>query len=98
MLEILTRAGSFIAIIVLGYVLKKIGVFREEDFGVLSKIVIRITLPAAIITSFAGKQKRACPVKPDKTRPQTSTYMTKGESEKFSSNSPFHPLFSPSKP
>ena len=56
MLQILTRAGSFIAIIVLGYVLKKIGVFREEDFGVLSKIVIRITLPAAIITSFAGKE------------------------------------------
>ena len=56
MLEILTRAGSFIAIIVLGYVLKRIGVFREEDFGVLSKICIRITLPAAIITSFAGKE------------------------------------------
>ena len=56
MLEILTRAGSFIAIIVLGFVLKKIGVFREEDFGVLSKVCIRITLPAAIITSFAGKQ------------------------------------------
>ena len=56
MLDILTRAGSFIAIIVLGYVLKKIGVFREEDFGILSKICIRITLPAAIITSFAGKE------------------------------------------
>ena len=54
MLEILTRAGSFVAIIVLGFVLKKIGVFREEDFGVLSRITIRITLPAAIITSFAG--------------------------------------------
>ena len=56
MLEILTRAGSFIAIIVLGYILKKVGVFKEEDFGVLSKICIRITLPAAIITSFAGKE------------------------------------------
>ena len=56
MLQILTRAGSFIAIIVLGYVLKRIGVFKEEDFGVLSKICIRITLPAAIITSFAGKE------------------------------------------
>ena len=56
MLDILTRAGSFIAIIVLGYVLKKIGVFKEEDFGVLSKICIRITLPGAIITSFAGKE------------------------------------------
>lgn len=56
MVEILTRAGSFIAIIVLGYVLKRIGVFREEDFGILSKLCIRITLPAAIITSFAGKE------------------------------------------
>ena len=55
MLEILTRAGSFIAIIVLGYVLKRIGVFKEQDFGILSKICIRITLPAAIVTSFAGK-------------------------------------------
>lgn len=55
-MEILTRAGSFVAIIVLGFVLKKIGVFRKEDFSVLSKICIRITLPAAIITSFAGKQ------------------------------------------
>lgn len=53
---ILTRAGSFIAIIVLGYLLQKIGVFKEEDFGILSKICIRITLPAAIITSFAGKE------------------------------------------
>jgi len=56
MLQILTRAGSFIAIIVLGYVLKRAGVFKEEDFGVLSKICIRITLPGAIITSFAGKE------------------------------------------
>ena len=56
MLEILTRAGSFIAIIVLGFVLKKIGVFKVEDFSLLSKITIRITLPAAIITSFAGKE------------------------------------------
>ena len=56
MLEILTRAGSFVAIIILGFVLKKIGVFKEEDFSVLSKITIRITLPAAIITSFAGKE------------------------------------------
>ena len=55
MLEILMRAGSFIAIIVLGYVLKKIGFFKQEDFPLLSRITIRITLPCAIITSFAGK-------------------------------------------
>ena len=53
--DILTRAGSFVAIILLGILLKRIGVFKESDFGLLSKICIRITLPAAIITSFAGK-------------------------------------------
>ncbi|MBQ8688648.1 MAG: hypothetical protein IJ512_08950, partial [Ruminococcus sp.] len=43
------------------------------------------------------KTKKAGSVSLNKTRPQTSTYMTKGESEKSSSNSPFHPLFLPSK-
>ena len=55
MLEILTRAGCFIAIIILGYTLRRVGFFKEDDFKVLSKIVLKITLPAAIITSFAGK-------------------------------------------
>lgn len=56
MLDIIMRAGSFIAIIVMGFVLKKIGFFKDEDFQLLSKITIRITLPCAIITSFTGKQ------------------------------------------
>lgn len=56
MLEVLSRAGCFVAIIVLGYALRKKGVFKEEDFRVLSKIVIKVTLPAAIVTSFAGKE------------------------------------------
>lgn len=55
MLDILMRAGCFVGIILLGYFLKKIGFFKQEDFTVLSKITIRITLPCAIITSFAGK-------------------------------------------
>lgn len=55
MLDIIMRAGSFISIILMGYLLKKIGFFKQEDFTVLSKITIRITLPCAIITSFAGK-------------------------------------------
>lgn len=56
MADILLRAGSFISIIVLGYVLKKIGFFKDEDFTILSRITIRITLPATIVTSFAGKE------------------------------------------
>ena len=56
MLDVLIRAGSFVAIIFLGYILRKIGVFRKEDFKVLSIVVLKITLPAAIVVSFAGTQ------------------------------------------
>lgn len=56
MVDILIRAGSFIGIIILGYILKKIGFFKDEDFTILSRITIRITLPATIVTSFAGKE------------------------------------------
>ena len=55
MVEILTRAGCFATIIVLGMALRKLGVFRASDFRVLSTIVIKITLPATIISSFAGQ-------------------------------------------
>jgi predicted permease len=54
MSDILTHAGSFIGIILLGYILKCIGFFKKEDFTILSRITLRITLPATIITSFAG--------------------------------------------
>ena len=56
MLEVLTRAGSFVAIIFLGYFLKRIGVFKDSDFAVLSNITLKITLPAAVITNFANKE------------------------------------------
>ena len=35
---ILMRAGSFMAVIILGYVLKKVGFFKEDDFYVMSKL------------------------------------------------------------
>ena len=52
-LGVLAKAFAFMGIIVLGYTLKKIHVFKPEDFYVLSKIVIRITLPCAIISNFS---------------------------------------------
>lgn len=55
MADILTRAGCFISIILLGYILRRIGFFKKEDFHLLSKIVVRITLTAAIVTNFAGR-------------------------------------------
>ena len=56
MSDIIIRAGSFIAIVFLGYFLRRIGFFKKEDFGVISKIVIRITLPAALVVSFSGQE------------------------------------------
>ncbi len=55
MQEILGRAGCFVAIIIMGYILRKKNFFKEGDFTVLSKIVLKITLPAAIVSSFASK-------------------------------------------
>jgi predicted permease len=56
MADILIRAGSFVGIILIGFLLKKAGIFREQDFSVLSNTVMKVTFPAAIITNFAGKQ------------------------------------------
>lgn len=56
MQEILVRAGCFVGIILLGYLMRRAGVFKESDFTVLSKIVVKITLPAAIVSSFNGKE------------------------------------------
>ena len=56
MLNILIKAGCYIAIIILGIVLRQAGFFKESDFSVLSKIVIRITLPAALIVNAATRE------------------------------------------
>lgn len=44
------------AIIILGWTLRRLGFFKEGDFQVLSKIVLRITLPASIVYSFSDKE------------------------------------------
>lgn len=54
MAEVLMKAGSFVAIIIMGNLLRRIGFFKEEDFYILSKIVLKITLPAAIVSNFTG--------------------------------------------
>lgn len=56
MQNILIRAGSYVAIIIFGFILRRIGFFKESDFSVLSKIVVRITLPAALIVNAATRE------------------------------------------
>ena len=53
MSEILIRAGCFVAIIAMGFLLRRLGFFKEGDFRVISQITLKLTLPAAIVVSFA---------------------------------------------
>lgn len=54
MLEVLGKAGAFIAVIVLGCILRRISFFELKDFYLVSKVVIHITLPCAIINNFSN--------------------------------------------
>lgn len=52
--QVLTKALAFIAIIALGYLLKRCGFFKAQDYELVAKIVLNVTLPCAVITSFAA--------------------------------------------
>lgn len=52
--EILIKACGFLFMIALGFTLKRIGLFSLEDSGFLSKLVLKVTLPMAIIKNFQG--------------------------------------------
>lgn len=54
MQEILIKAGCYVAIILLGIVLRRTGFFGEGDFALITKLVMKVTLPAALIYSSAG--------------------------------------------
>lgn len=54
MLEVLGKAAAFIAVIALGYLLKRMSFFELKDFYLVSKVVIHITLPCAIINNFSS--------------------------------------------
>lgn len=49
---ILIKAAGLALMIFAGYGLKRLGVFRGEDAKVLSRIIIHLTLPAALVVSF----------------------------------------------
>nr|WP_288825697.1 AEC family transporter [uncultured Clostridium sp.] len=53
MTAVLVRAAAFVAIIIMGYLLKRAGFFQAKDFYLFSRIVIKITLPAAIVSNFS---------------------------------------------
>ncbi|WP_040162345.1 AEC family transporter [Nigerium massiliense] len=50
--EVFVRAAVLIAIIGMGYGIKRLGWVSLDDFPTISRVVLRITLPCALITSF----------------------------------------------
>lgn len=52
-MTVLTNAVSLIAIIIVGYILKRAGVLHTSDFPTISKLILWLTLPCAVITNFS---------------------------------------------
>ena len=50
----LLQAVGFLLIIFVAYILKKAGIFKTSDGHILSKLIVNLTLPAAIIVGFNG--------------------------------------------
>ena len=51
---ILLRAFSLVFFLVLGVLLKKLNVLHQSDFTALSRIVMRVTLPCAVLVNLNG--------------------------------------------
>lgn len=54
MAAVLVKSASFLFVILLGILFRSVGIFGEKDHKVISNIVLKITLPAAVITSTAN--------------------------------------------
>lgn len=50
---VLTKVAAFVLIIIGAYCLKRIHFFRAEDFRLIAAIVLKITLPCAVISNFS---------------------------------------------
>lgn len=54
MLQVLLKSAAFIFLIALGYFFKRIGFFGPQDYKIPVKIVANITMPCAVLVSFAS--------------------------------------------
>ena len=52
--DILIKAFSFVLIIIIGYAFKRRGIFGPRDYKIITRIIMNITLPCALITGFKG--------------------------------------------
>ena len=62
MQNVLLKAFSFVIIIALGYILKHFGLFKEHEKSVLTRLLMNVTMPCALLVSFAGSAGSGLPV------------------------------------
>lgn len=53
-MEVFPKIAAFLCAILLGYLLKRKGFFGPTDYKILVKIVLNITMPCAVLVSFAS--------------------------------------------
>ncbi len=54
MAQVLLKASAYVFVIALGYILKRLRFFKPDDYKLILKITLNITMPAAVITNFAA--------------------------------------------
>ncbi len=52
--SIVIKIVSMLSIIALGYLIKRLGIVRQEDYRVMTAVMIHITLPATIFVNYDG--------------------------------------------
>ena len=51
---VLTKTFIYVAILLIGYTFKKLGIFHRSDSKFLNSVILNLTMPAAIINGFQG--------------------------------------------
>lgn len=58
-MDYIFKPMSYVLVIMLGYLLKRAGFFGKDDYRLMSKIMVNITLPCTIIQAFDGFERDA---------------------------------------
>ena len=54
--EVWTRTFIYVSLLLMGYFGKRLGAFHREDTRFISRVVLNLTMPAAVINGFQGVQ------------------------------------------
>ena len=54
MFSVLKKTGTFVLLIICGYILKKLGIIKKKHLNVLEKIIMNFTLPCVFLSSSIG--------------------------------------------